>query len=143
MTREVGWLRQRGAWANLRGVIRVESVRQVLDPSGGVAKRSVEQRHYITSLDHRDRRYHAESLGQLIRAHWGIENQLHWSLDVSFGEDASRVRQERAAENLSRLRRMALNLLKQEKSTKVGIAAKRKKAGWSNAYLIKVLGLGN
>ena len=143
VTREVNWLRQRGAWANLRGVIRVESVRQVLDPSGGVAKRSVEQRHYITSLDHRDRRYHAESLGQLIRAHWGIENQLHWSLDVSFGEDASRVRQERAAENLSRLRRMALNLLKQEKSTKVGIAAKRKKAGWSNAYLIKVLGLGN
>jgi predicted transposase YbfD/YdcC len=141
VTREVGWLRQRGEWANLRGVIRVESIRDVLDPAGGPPQRSVEQRDYITSLDHRDRRNHAQRLGELIRAHWGVENQLHWSLDVSFREDDCRVREGQAAENLSRLRRMALNLLKQEKSTRVGLAAKRKKAGWSNAYLLRVLGM--
>lgn len=143
VTREVDWLRQRGQWANLRGVIRVESTREVLDPAGGPPKRSIERRDYITSLDHRDRGNHAEHLGERVREHWGIENRLHWSLDVSFREDDCRVRQGRAAENLSRLRRIALNLLKQEKTTKVGIAAKRKKAGWSNAYLLKVLAASN
>ena len=140
VTREVDWLRQRSEWANLRGVIRVESIREKIDPAGGPPKRSIEQRDYITSLDHRKPRHCAARLGELIRSHWGIENKLHWSLDVSFGEDACRVRMGQAAENLSRLRRIALNLLKQEKTAKVGIAAKRKKAGWSNRYLLKVMG---
>ena len=70
-----------------------------------------------SSLDHRDRGRDTKYFGQLIRDHWSIENQLHWSLDVSFDEDASRVRQGHSAENLSRLRRIALNLLKQEKIT--------------------------
>lgn len=74
-----------------------------------------------------------------VRKHWNVEINLHWSLDVSFREDLSRVRIGNAAENLGVIRRIALNLLKQEKTSKVGIAARRKRAGWDNQYLLKVL----
>jgi predicted transposase YbfD/YdcC len=74
-----------------------------------------------------------------VRKHWNVEINLHWSLDVSFKEDLSRVRIGHAAENLSIIRRVALNLLKQEKTSKVGITARRKRAGWDNKYLLKVL----
>jgi len=73
------------------------------------------------------------------RKHWNVEINLHWSLDVSFKEDLSRVRIGYASENLSIIRRVALNLLKQEKTSKVGITARRKRAGWDNKYLLKVL----
>lgn len=76
---------------------------------------------------------------QAVRKHWNIEINLHWSLDVSFKEDLSRVRIGHAAENLGIVRRVALNLLKQEKTSKVGITARRKRAGWDNKYLLKVL----
>ena len=78
-----------------------------------------------------------------IRNHWGVENPLHCSLDVSFSEDLCRVRKGHAAENFSRLRQIALNLLKQEKSVRVGIKAKRLKAGWHHNYLLKVLQIGS
>ncbi len=68
-----------------------------------------------------------------------VENNLHWMLDLAFGEDDSRVRVGNAAENLSRVRRIALMLLKQEKTAKVGVKARRKKAGWDRSYLLKVL----
>jgi predicted transposase YbfD/YdcC len=68
-----------------------------------------------------------------------VENELHWSLDVSFGEDQSRTRVRNAAENLSRVRRIALMLLKQEKTAKVGVKAKRLMAGWNEKYLLRVL----
>ena len=74
-----------------------------------------------------------------IRGHWGVENSVHWVMDVSFGEDASRVRKGNGAEIFAVLRRMALNMLKQETSIRVGIAAKRKRAGWDHEYLLKVL----
>ena len=74
-----------------------------------------------------------------IRGHWGIENQLHWSLDVSFAEDDSRIRKSHGAENLSRLRRIALNRLQQETSRKVGIKTKRLIAGWDHDYLLGLL----
>ena len=80
-----------------------------------------------------------ERLLEAVRGHWEVENSVHWVLDVSFGEDMSRVRKGNGAENLVALRRMALNLLKQENTLKVGIAAKRKKAGWDTQYLLKVL----
>ena len=76
---------------------------------------------------------------QAVRKHWNIEINLHWSLDVSFKEDLSRVRIGNASENLTIIRRVALNLLKQEKTSKVGITARRKRAGWDNKYLLKVL----
>ena len=74
-----------------------------------------------------------------VRTHWGIVNSVHWVLDVAFGEDASRVRQGNAAENLSVLRRMALNMLKVETTSQGGVAAKRKRAGWDEDYLLLVL----
>ena len=73
-----------------------------------------------------------------VRTHWGIENAVHWVLDVAFGEDNSRVRVGNSAENFSILRRMALNMLKSETTLKVGVAAKRKRAGWDGEYLLKV-----
>lgn len=143
VTREVQWLRDRGEWAGLRSVVRVERERQLLDPAhpGKVRKIEREQHHFISSLDHRDRGRDAAYFGRHIREHWHVENKLHWSLDVSFAEDASRVRQGHAPENLSRLRRIGLNLLKQEKTCKRSIRAKRLKAGWDHDYLLKLIGL--
>ncbi len=82
-----------------------------------------------------------QSAGQRggVRRHWGIENSLHWLLDVAFREDESRVRVGHAVENLALVRRLAVHLLKQERTAKVGIKAKRLKAGWDDAYLLKVL----
>ena len=74
-----------------------------------------------------------------IRKHWGIENSLHWVLDVSFREDDCRVRKGYAPENLALIRHLALNLLKNDKSLKVGVKAKRKRAGWDNDYLRKTI----
>ena len=91
----------------------------------------------ITSLG--PDRADAARLLELTRAHWGIENRLHYTLDVSFDEDACRVRKDHAPENFATLRRIALNLLKQEKSLKVGVKNKRRKAGWDTRYLESVL----
>ena len=74
-----------------------------------------------------------------MRSHWGIENHLHWQLDVTFSEDQSRIRKGHADTNFSTLRRTALSLLKKEAMLKVGIKNKRLNAGWDNNYLTKVL----
>jgi len=79
----------------------------------------------------------------LCRGHWGVENQLHWSLDVAFNEDQSRTRKGHSAQNLSRLRRIGLNMLRSEKSRKVGIKNKRLLAAWDHSYLIKLLAAGS
>ena len=115
-------------WADLRSVLLVESERSL------GAKTSLEQRLFITSLA-----ADAQRLMQAVRCHWHIENQMHWVLDVAFSEDASRIRKDHAPENMATVRRMALNLLRQEKSLKVGIANKRLRAGWDEAYLRKII----
>jgi predicted transposase YbfD/YdcC len=91
-------------------------------------------RCYILSKELTARRF-----GTLIRSHWGIENSLHWQLDMSFGEDRSRVRKDHASANLAALRRMSLSLLKNETSEKVGVKNRRLVAAWNTDYLYKVL----
>lgn len=131
ITPEIDHLGEAAAgWAGLAGVAKVESVREVI---GG--RTSVESRYFLYS--HQDAS--ARLIGGYIRGHWTVENNLHWTLDVVFNEDQSRVRRGHEAENLSRVRRAALNLLKQEKSCRKGIAIKRLKAGWDTDYLLKVL----
>ena len=94
----------------------------------------LEFRYYISSLES-----DAKRLLQATRSHWGIENSLHWVLDLSFREDESRVRSGNAPENLALIRHMALNLLRQDRTSKTSIKARRKKAGWDNDYLAAVL----
>jgi predicted transposase YbfD/YdcC len=117
-------------WPGLRCMIALERKRE----DGG--KISTERHYYISSLDARRT---ARQLAAYIRGHWSVENNLHWQLDVSFREDERRIRLGHGAENFSRMCRMALNLLKNERTEKVGIAAKRKMCGWSNDYLLKVV----
>ena len=91
-------------------------------------------RYYILS-----RKLTARRFGAMVRGHWGIENSLHWQLDMSFDEDRNRVRKDHADANLGALHRVALSLLKNEKTNKVGIKNKRLEAGWNVEYLRKVL----
>jgi len=81
----------------------------------------------------------ADALLKATRQHWSVENALHWVLDVAFNEDHSRARQGFAAENLATARQIALNLLKQDKTTKMGIRNRRKLCGWSQDYLEQIL----
>ena len=95
---------------------------------------SVECRYYISSLESEAQRF----LGA-TRSHWGIENSVHWVLDVSFREDESRVRTGNAPENMATMRHAALNLLRQDKHSKISIKARRKLAAWDNDYLLSIL----
>ena len=116
-------------WPGLRRFVMVERHRTT------AAGTSVERADYIASHEHTT----AKWLSYAIRGHWAIENKLHWSLDVAFDEDRSRVRTGHAAANMALLRKIALNLLKRETTCKRGLAAKRLKAGWSEPYLLRVL----
>jgi len=124
-------LRTRHAWRDLRSVGMVYAERQV-----GSGEIGGETRFFITSL-----RAEVKAFARAVRGHWGIENGLHWVLDVAFGEDASRVRKDHGPENLAWLRRVALSLLRNE-PTEASVKCKRKMAGWDNDYLLQIL-LGN
>lgn len=127
---DIEWLPQKVEWEGLKSVTMVISERIC----EGVS--SVENRYYISSLQE-----DAARIGYCIRTHWSIENQCHWVLDMGFREDAQKAREADVAENLSILRRIALNLLKQDKKTKGGIELKRKKAGWNVEYLLQLLNI--
>lgn len=116
-------------WPEMRSIIWAESLRTIK------GKTSSHSRYYISSLPPTN----APLVLKAVRDHWGVENGLHWTLDVAFREDESRVRRGFAAENMGRLRQIALNMLKQEKGLKIGIKGKRLHAGWENDYLLKVL----
>jgi predicted transposase YbfD/YdcC len=121
-------LPDRARWRGLKriGVAISDTVR------GG--KPCDDVRYYILS-----KRLNARSFGAAVRGHWGIENSLHWQLDMSFGEDRSRIRKGHADANFAVVRRMALSLLKNEKSQRVGVKTKRLTAGWNDNYLEQVL----
>ncbi len=127
---ELGWFADQGKWEGLRSVGMVESLRE-LD-----GKATVERRYYLSSLP-----LGVELFARAVRGHWGVENKLHWVLDVCFREDQSRARAGFAAENLATLRRLALNLLKREKTKKRGIRGKQLNASWDHAYLLRLLGI--
>jgi predicted transposase YbfD/YdcC len=95
-------------------------------------------KYYILSIEG-----NVELFSHAVRTHWGIENEVHWILDVAFREDLSRIRAGDSSHNFALLRHIALNLLRKEKTTKVGVRAKRLKAGWSTNYLEKVLMAGS
>lgn len=121
------YLNPKGAWSGLRSVGMVQSERE----EGGVVSR--ENRYYLCSL------VSVEEFRKAARGHWSIENSLHWVLDVTFDEDHNRAHIDHSAHNFAILRHIALNLLKAEKTAKVGVKAKRLKCGWSEAYMLKVL----
>lgn len=127
---DLDWLVRRHRWAGLSCIVAVECTRSIKGTT------SRERRYYISSHSGRQ----AQKLAVLIRNHWRVENELHWTLDVSFNEDQSRVRVQNAAENLARIRRIALLLLKNEKTCKLGVKSKRAKAGYDRNYLLTVLG---
>ncbi len=122
------YLRRHTEWKHLTTLIRIERERRIGDQT------SLETAFFISS-----QAASAAFFLEMARRHWSIENQLHWSLDVTFQEDHNQTRSGYAAENLALIRRLALMLLKRETSVKVGLQAKRLRAGWKNDYLLKIL----
>ena len=117
-----------GAWEGLQRLVELRSRREV----HGVV--SEEDRSFSRTLP-----CDAQTIGAAVRAPWGMENREHWVLDLAFREDQSRVRIGHADHHLATLRRRSLNLLRQETTTKTGVKAKRRKAGWDQKYLLQIL----
>jgi predicted transposase YbfD/YdcC len=124
----LAYLTQDGAWPGLASVGMVERTRTTPE------KETREVSYYLSSLDGE-----VATFAQRVRGHWGIENRQHWVLDVAFREDDSRVRVGHAAENFGVLRRVALNVLRQDTVTKAGVKARRLTAGWDERYLLSLL----
>jgi predicted transposase YbfD/YdcC len=122
------WFADRPKWEGLKSVGMVESIRE-LDGNA-----TVERRYFLASLP-----LGVETFARAVRSHWGVENKVHWIMDVCFREDQSRAKAGYAAENLATLRRLALNLLKREKTKKRGIRGKQLNASWDHAYLLRLL----
>jgi predicted transposase YbfD/YdcC len=121
------YLDQQEKWSGLFSIGMVEAEREL----DGVISR--DRRYYLCSVNS------VREFAHAARGHWGIENGLHWVLDVAFGEDHNRTRSDHSAHNFAILRHIALNLLKAEKSVKVGVKGKRLNCGWNHDYLFKVL----
>jgi predicted transposase YbfD/YdcC len=128
---DIDWLTKEHDFPHLGSIIKIKAKRYVGE------RWSEEVRYYISSIKSDD----AAKMERFIRDHWSIETGLHWVLDVAFSEDDCRVRMGHAAENLSTFRRIALNLLKADKTQKVGIKIKRQIAGWNEKYLLQLLSL--
>jgi len=124
----IAWLQERHAWPGLQAIGWVQAERRT------GSERSVEDRYYLLSHP-----LTAAAFGDAARSHWGIENRVHWVLDVTFHEDQSRIRAGYAAENFAVLRHIALNLLRQKQTKRASIKGKRKKAGWDTDYLLQVI----
>ena len=116
-------------WPGLESVTKIISIREIIGQGT-----TEEIRYYLSSLP-----ADAEKIGPAVRSHWGIENSLHWILDVNFQEDRARNRKDHSAENMAILRHMVLNLIKKERSSKTSVRGKRLKASWSDDYLLTLL----
>jgi predicted transposase YbfD/YdcC len=128
--KDLSYLAKHQGWRDLQTIAMLESCRTIK----GV--QSIEKRYYLSSLPP-----DAERIAKAVRTHWQVENSLHWVLDVAFREDESRIREGHAQTNFIVLRHLALSLLRHDKSSKIGIKAKRLKAGWDTTYLEKILGM--
>jgi predicted transposase YbfD/YdcC len=126
-------LRHKNNWSGLATVVRVTAERTVT--TTGKTHKSTESRYYICSL----KQPSAKQMQQAVRAHWGVENKLHWTIDMAFREDESRIRTDNAPANMAVLRHIALNLIRGDTSRKIGVKASRLKAGWSTSYLERLL----
>jgi predicted transposase YbfD/YdcC len=127
---ELDWFADRHKWEGLQSVGVVESIRET------AGKRTIERRYFLSSLP-----LGVATFARAVRSHWGVENKVHWIMDVCFREDQSRARAGYAAENLATLRLLAINLLQGEKTKKRGIRGKQLNAGWDHAYLLRLLGI--
>ena len=130
ITSKLDWLEGIDNWKGLKSLICIKSTRCEK------GKTSTEKRYYISSISTT-----AERIGEIIRLHWGIENKLHWHLDVTFNEDKSRIYSGNGAENFSLLKRCVLNLIKKDTTEKASVSLKRKMAGWDPKYRLKLLGV--
>ena len=130
-TDQIAWLGGRADWKDLTSVVVVESTRRLTSSD----KTTRERRYFITSLPCES----GEQFATLVRNHWSVENGQHWTLDVAFNEDQSRVRKDHGDQNLAALRRIALGLLRRDKSVKLGAKNKRLKACRNRDYLLRVL----
>lgn len=124
----IEWLDRKDQWPGLASIAAIEAERRI------DKKSTKETRYFISSL-----KGSAKQLAEAARKHWGIENSLHWVLDVTMHEDQSRIRKDHAPENLALLRRLALNLIKKTKRPKVSVRGSIKKAGWDNSFLEAIL----
>ena len=127
---DVDWFEDKSKWPKLTTFGMVESERDIRDQI------TRETRYFISSLPN-----NAKDFAEAARGHWGIENSLHWCLDVAFREDDSRVRKGHGPTNLAIINRFALSLIKQDPSRKIGVKACRKRAGWDTGYLLHLLRL--
>jgi len=129
VTEDIEWLPRKEEWKGLKSLIMIVSKRTVKEFS------STFRHYYISSLEG-----DARTVAHSIRSHWGIENRCHWVLDIGFREDEQQAHAGHIAENFAILRRIVLNLLRQDKR-KGGIELKRKEAGWDPSYLLELLGI--
>ncbi len=118
-------------WPGLRTVLAVECIRSV---NSAPTKVESEIRYFLSSCPD-----DPAVLTQAIRSHWGVENALHWVLDVTFREDDSRVRDRTAARNLALLCKIALNIVGRDRTSKASVRARRKKAAWNDSYMLKLM----
>ncbi len=128
-------IRHNNNWVGLHTIAKVTAERTVTNT--GETHQATESRYYICS----DEEPTAKRLQQAVREHWGVENNLHWVIDMAFREDESRIRTGNAPANMAVLRHIALNIIRGDKNRKVGIKISRHKAGWSTDYLEKLLGV--
>jgi predicted transposase YbfD/YdcC len=129
---QIDWLAQKPQWSGLKTIAMIEETREYK------GKTSIDRRFFISSLP-----ADAEKIAKAVRAHWAIENNLHWTLDVVFHEDNSRVRKDHAPENMAIVRHFSLNILQKAQPSfkRVSIKGLRKKAGWGNQTLLNILKL--